>query len=120
MLAIIKPGLLMTWKEEYIPEELKHWDKIILTTLDLVRVGVNEIRIQHFYKDKVEKWLSHWIGYVDETVFDLNVVSIDENTVITNGYDARIEKELKQYGVEIATSILISDINISGIVDYIA
>jgi glycine amidinotransferase/scyllo-inosamine-4-phosphate amidinotransferase 1 len=58
------------------------------------------MRIQHFYKDKVENWLSHWIGYVDETVFDLNVVSIDENTVITNGHDIRIEKELKKYGVE--------------------
>jgi len=99
MLAIIKPGLLMTWKEEYIPEELKHWDKIILTPWDLPE-WFHEMRIQHFYKDKVENWLSHWIGYVDETVFDLNVVSIDENTVITNGHDKRIETELKKYGVE--------------------
>lgn len=98
-IALIKPGLLLTWHKENIPEELKDWDYIILEPWDLPE-WFHELRIQHFYKDKVQGWLSHWIGYVDETVFDLNVVSIDENTVISNGYDKRIADKLKEHNVE--------------------
>ena len=28
-LALLSPGLLMTWREDFIPNELKSWDKII-------------------------------------------------------------------------------------------
>ena len=35
-----------------------------------------------------------------ETVFDINVVSIDSNTVITNGYDPDVERKLKKHGVD--------------------
>ena len=98
-LALIKPGLLMTWHKKNIPEELKDWDYIILEPWDLPE-WFHEMRIQHFYKEKVSDWLGHWIGYVDETVFDLNVISIDENTIISNGYDKRIADKLKEHNVE--------------------
>ena len=88
-LALIKPGLLLTWNK----------DSIVLGEYDLP-AWFHELRIQHFYKEKVTDWLGHWIGYVDETVFDLNVISIDENTVITNGYDKRIADKLKEHNVE--------------------
>lgn len=98
-IALIKPGLLMTWHKKNIPEELKDWDYIILEPWDLPE-WFNEMRQHHFYKEKVTDWLGHWIGHVDETVFDLNVVSIDENTLITNGYNKRIADKLKEHGVE--------------------
>ena len=98
-MAIIKPGLLLTWDKNIIPEEMKNWDYIELDAWELPE-WFHELRQHHFYKEKVTDWLGHWIGYVDETVFDLNVVSIDENTVITNGYDKRISDKLKEHGVE--------------------
>jgi len=98
-IALIKPGLLLCWDSSAIPNELSGWDYIKIERKPLPNY-FNEIKIRHFYKDKVTSWLNHWIGYVDETVFDINVVSIDENTVITNGYDENIEKQLKKYGVE--------------------
>ena len=80
--------------------KLKNWDKILVKRKPLPSY-FDEIKIQHFYKDKVTNWLSHWIGYVDETIFDINVLSIDESTVITNGYDKDIATELKKYKVDI-------------------
>jgi glycine amidinotransferase/scyllo-inosamine-4-phosphate amidinotransferase 1 len=98
-IALIKPGLLFCWDPSAIPEELKKWDYIKLERKSLPEY-FNQIKIQHFYKDKVTNWLNHWIGYVDETVFDINVVSINENTLISNGYDKDVETKLKKYGVE--------------------
>ena len=98
-IALIKPGLLFCWDPTAIPEELKNWDYIKLERKPLPNY-FNDIKIQHFYKDKVTSWLNHWIGYVDETVFDINVVSIDANTVITNGYDSEVERKLKKHGVD--------------------
>ncbi len=98
-IALIKPGLLFCWDPSAIPEELKSWDYIKLERKPLPDY-FNDIKIQHFYKDKVTNWLDHWIGYVDETVFDINVVSINANTVITNGYDSEVENKLKKHGVD--------------------
>lgn len=98
-LALIKPGLLLCRDPSEIPKELKDWDYIKIEKNSLPEY-FKSIKIQHFYKDKVSNWLNHWIGYVDETVFDINVISIDEHTVITNGYDKNVENQLKKHGVE--------------------
>lgn len=98
-IALIKPGLLLTWDKTKIPEPLRDWDYIELDAWDLPE-WFHEMRQHHFYKEKVKDWLGHWIGHVDETVFDLNVVSIDENTVVTNGYSKRIADKLREHGVE--------------------
>jgi hypothetical protein len=35
----------------------------------------------------VEQWLSHWTGYVEETVFDVNMLIIDPKNVIVFNYN---------------------------------
>ena len=59
-----------------------------------------KIKKQRFYKDFVTQWLKEWIGYVDETVFDVNMFSVSENLVITNGYNKDVFAKLKAFGVE--------------------
>ena len=98
-IALIKPGLLLCWNRKHVPEELKHWDYIEVKRKPLPDY-FDHIKTQHFYKTKVVDWLNSWIGYVDETVFDINVLSIDENTLLTNGYDADVASQLKRYGVD--------------------
>ena len=39
------------------------------------------------FSDFVDTWLSNWVGYVKETVFDVNMLQIDEHTVIVNNYN---------------------------------
>lgn len=48
----------------------------------------------------IDKWLSEWVGYVAESVFDVNMLSIDENTVICNNYNKSVFEFLKKHKVE--------------------
>lgn len=99
LLALIKPGLLMTYDEDRIPEKLKHWERIMVNPKGLPQWFLDK-SVKSFYKERVSQWLNNWIGYVDETVFDINLLSINPNLVITNGYDKDVEQQLKRHGVE--------------------
>jgi hypothetical protein len=48
----------------------------------------------------IDKWLHEWVGYVAESVFDVNMLSIDENTVICNNYNKSVFDFLKKHNVE--------------------
>jgi len=48
----------------------------------------------------IDKWLSDWVGYVAESVFDVNMFSIDENTVICNNYNKSVFEFLKKHKIE--------------------
>ena len=48
----------------------------------------------------IDKWLGDWVGYVAESVFDVNMLSIDQNTVICNNYNKSVFNFLKKHKVE--------------------
>jgi N-dimethylarginine dimethylaminohydrolase len=48
----------------------------------------------------VNTWLTDWVGYVEETVFDVNMLSIDENTIICNNYNKEVFDHFKKHRVE--------------------
>jgi N-dimethylarginine dimethylaminohydrolase len=48
----------------------------------------------------IDQWLGEWVGYVAESVFDVNTLSIDENTVICNNYNKSVFDFLKKHQVE--------------------
>jgi hypothetical protein len=47
----------------------------------------------------VEKWMNHWVGYVEESVFDLNMIVIDKKNVIVNGYNEKAFDAFSRYGI---------------------
>jgi hypothetical protein len=49
--------------------------------------------------DFVNIWLDKWVGYVEETVFDVNMLVIDEKNVICNNYNKTVFRALAQHGV---------------------
>lgn len=101
-IALLRPGLLMVHDESIIPAELYHWDRIIVEKQELPNNIQNRIK-QEFYNDFVMNNIPHWVGFEDlprETIFDVNVVSIDENTVITNCYNASVFNECAKRGIE--------------------
>jgi len=51
------------------------------------------------FTDFVESWLEHWTGYVEETVFDVNMLIIDPKNVICNNYNKQVFDALERYGV---------------------
>lgn len=99
-IALLKPGVLMTWNKNWVPEEFKNWTIIeVDDDFDMPQDFLNT-RKRRFYKDYVEKWLSHWVGYADESVFDVNVFSIDEKTVICTGRNDQAFAEMEANGIE--------------------
>jgi hypothetical protein len=48
----------------------------------------------------VDTWLTDWVGFVEETVFDVNMLSIDENTIICNNYNKAVFDHFKKHKVE--------------------
>ena len=51
------------------------------------------------FTEFVEGWLSHWVGYVEETVFDVNMLVIDEKNVVCNNYNEQVFKAFDRFGI---------------------
>jgi hypothetical protein len=49
--------------------------------------------------DTVEQWLGHWTGYVEETVFDVNMLIVDPKNVIVFNYNKQVFDALDRYGI---------------------
>lgn len=48
----------------------------------------------------VETWLQDWVGYVEETVFDVNVLVLDEHHVCVNNMNPIVIEFLKKHNME--------------------
>lgn len=51
------------------------------------------------FTDYVESWLGHWMGYVEETVFDVNMLVVDEHNVICNNYNEEVFRAFDRHGI---------------------
>jgi hypothetical protein len=51
------------------------------------------------FTDFVSTWLDHWVGYVEETVFDVNMLVIDEKNVVCNNYNEAVFKAFDRFGI---------------------
>ena len=100
-IALLKPGVLMTWNANWVPDEMKGWHVIEVEDDHDMPEDFLNTRKRRFYKDYVEKWLTHWVGYADESVFDVNCLSIDENTVIMTGRNPIVERQLNKLGINV-------------------
>jgi len=49
--------------------------------------------------DTVETWLGHWMGYVEETVFDVNILIIDPRNVMVFNHNDQVFEALARYGI---------------------
>jgi len=47
----------------------------------------------------VNSWLTDWVGYVEETVFDVNMLSINEHTVVCN-YNKEVFNFFKKHKID--------------------
>lgn len=54
----------------------------------------------HDFERFVDTWLDHWMGYVAETVFDVNMLQIDQHRVLVNNHNRDLFQFLAQHGIE--------------------
>jgi N-dimethylarginine dimethylaminohydrolase len=89
------------WEVVYLPEQ--SWDKVQLF-LRLKEKNQGRWWIPGFEHDNdvidvVERWLGHWTGYVEETVFDVNMLIIDPKNVMVFNYNKLVFDALERYGI---------------------
>ena len=113
--CVVKPGCIVSlydvqdyqkefpgWDVLYLPDQ--SWEKVspFLNMKD--KVGGRWWLKGEEHNDQliefVNTWLNDWVGYVEETVFDVNMLSIDENTIICNNYNKDVFEHFKKHKVE--------------------
>ncbi|MEY4432727.1 MAG: hypothetical protein RLZZ44_857 [Bacteroidota bacterium] len=51
------------------------------------------------FTEFVETWLHDWVGFVEETVFDVNMLVIDKNNVVCNNYNKKVFDAFSRYNI---------------------
>ena len=113
--CVVKPGCIVSlydiqdykkefpgWDVLYVPDQ--SWDKVSPFLKMKDKVGGRWWLKGEEHNDQliefVNTWLNDWVGYVEETVFDVNMLSIDENTIICNNYNKEVFAHFKKHKVE--------------------
>ena len=78
--------------------EYKNWEKIKKKTRGAwwIPDAENNTNLVNF----VEDWLSNWVGYCEETLFEVNMLSIDTKTILSMNYQKDVHRKLKAHGIE--------------------
>lgn len=89
------------WEVVYLPNQ--SWAKVN-SFLQLKQKNMGRWWIPGFEHDQdvidlVEQWLGHWTGYVEETVFDVNMLIVDPKNVIVFNYNKLVFDALERYGI---------------------
>jgi glycine amidinotransferase len=89
------------WEVVYLPNQ--SWSKV-RPFLNLKAKNKGKWWIPGFEYDRdvvnvVETWLNNWTGYVEETVFDVNMLIIDPKNVIVFNYNKLVFDALERYGI---------------------
>ena len=113
--CVVRPGCIVSlynvqdykaefpgWDVLYLPDQ--SWSKVS-PFLDIkAKVGGQWWLKGEEHNDQliefVNTWLKDWVGYVEETVFDINMLSLDQNTIICNTYNKDVFDHFKKHKVE--------------------
>lgn len=113
--CILKPGVIVTlhdlqnynekfpgWDICYLED--KYWDQLSPFRKMKAKVGGKWWIEGEEDNDRligyVESWLGDWVGYCEETVFEVNMLSINEECVLVNNYNEKVFNFLKKHKIE--------------------
>lgn len=111
----LKPGAILSLQEiQTYGKTFPNWDVCVLPNQSWALVeGFLEMKDKVNGKwwvpgeehndeliDFVETWLTEWVGYVEESVFDVNVLMLDEHHVCVNNHNRRAFTFFKKHNIE--------------------
>jgi hypothetical protein len=116
--AILKPGVILSSKHDEnlnLEKDFPGWDilRIMDSSIDAA-MEVGKFRYENFngrwyvqgqtptdeFRNYVDTYLSKWVGYVKETVFDVNCLVLDESHVIFSAYNKQVFDFCKKHQIE--------------------
>jgi glycine amidinotransferase/scyllo-inosamine-4-phosphate amidinotransferase 1 len=115
--AILKPGVILSSKHDMhlhlstdFPgwEVLKIWDSSIFAAMEVGKFKYDANPGAWYvqgstptpeFTEFVNTYLNKWVGYVAETVFDVNCLVLDEQNVIFSAYNKEVFEFCEQHGI---------------------
>jgi hypothetical protein len=111
----VKPGLIVStyhhdnytetfpgWEIKYIENQswnaIPNWRKFKHANVD--KWWVPEADNNPEFSNFVDTWLGHWLGYVKETVFDVNMLQINDCVILVNNYNKEMFDFFKVHNIE--------------------
>ena len=89
------------WEVVYLPND--GWDAvkpfIELKIKNRGKWWVPGEELNHEFTEFVESWLGHWVGYVEESVFDVNMLVVDEKNVICSNHNDKVFEAFEKRGI---------------------
>jgi hypothetical protein len=89
------------WQVVYLPGQ--SWDQVRpflkLKNRNRGKWWVPGEELNDEFTDFVESWLNHWVGYVEETVFDVNMLVINEKNVVCSNYNKTVFDAFERFGI---------------------
>ena len=114
VLCPVKPGLIISlldiptyqetfpgWEVVYLPgQSLESIEPFIhLKEKNKGKFWVPGEEYNDEFTNVVNTWLIEWVGYVEETVFDVNMLVIDEHNVIVNNENDKVFEAFERHGI---------------------
>ena len=115
MMSVLKPGVIISlqdvinYKETFPGWEVLHcknqsWNKVAgwmqFKNKSKGRWWVPGEESNEHLQQFVDTWLGKWVGFVEETVFDVNMFSLSEECVLVNNYNKDVFEFLKKHKIE--------------------
>lgn len=113
--SVVAPGVIVStyhhtnytdtfpgWQVKFIENQswnaVSDWRKFKHSNRD--RWWVPEDHNNSEFSNFVDTWLSNWVGFVAETVFDINMLQINQNCILVNNYNSELFDFLSQHRIE--------------------
>jgi len=113
--SVVAPGLIVStyhhtnysdtfpgWEVKFIDNQswnaVPEWRKFKHSNRD--RWWVPDSQNNPEFSNFVNTWLGNWVGYVAETVFDVNMLQINHECVLVNNYNSELFDFLSKHNIE--------------------
>lgn len=117
----VKPGLIVSltdyrnekWHQklfkhwEYVYLHNESWEKVqpVFKIRKMLRKTLNRYYIENEENNNelihfIDRYLSDWVGYCAESVFDVNMLVLDQAHVVVNSYNKTIFDTFKRHKIE--------------------
>lgn len=116
-MCLPKPGVVIgaPWMEkDFFKDTLPGWDCLIIENPnDFENQYPNEFKKlknkawfvdgemgNSVFTNFVDTYLKDWVGYMEESIFEINMLSIDEKTILSLNYQKDVHNKLKSVNIE--------------------
>lgn len=115
VMSVLKPGVIVSLLDvvnyqntfpnwEVLTINDQSWGKVIdwieFKSKSQGRWWIPGEESNEYLREFVDTWLNDWVGYVDETVFDVNMFSLSEEYVLVNNHNQQVFDYLKKHRIE--------------------